>query len=135
HVVAMLNLDMIGRLRNDDLWVFGLETGEGLAGVFEDANEAVGLDLQHNAPAHTVGGGASDHASFFIHRIPSVHLFTGVHEDYHGPSDTADKINADGGVRVVELTARVMDRLMTARQAPAFDADAVLAGPPSAAIE
>lgn len=134
RVVAMVNLDMIGRLRNDDLWVFGLDTGEGMADIFHDANAGLGLDLQDAATSHAIGGGASDHAVFFLQRIPSVHLFTGVHEDYHRPSDTADKINAAGGARVVELAARVMDRLMTEPQAPRFDADAVLDQPPSAAI-
>jgi len=115
-VVAMLNMDMIGRLRKDKLWVMGV----GTAKEWRDKLNAAADELKLKLTTSDSGAGPSDHANFYVKDIPVLHFFTGVHGDYHRPSDTADKVNAKGGVRVVQLLARLTDWLLTAEQPPAF---------------
>ena len=110
ETVAMLNFDMIGRLRDRELYVFGGDTAEAWPGLLERANGEPKLELKLTGS----GMGASDHAAFFMKSIPTLHFFTGVHDDYHRPTDTADRINAEGGVRVVELAERLVRELATA---------------------
>jgi Zn-dependent M28 family amino/carboxypeptidase len=103
HVVAMINADMVGRLRDDRLIVDGVGTATGWKPLIDAAAQGLGLDLAFGAE----GFGASDHASFTAVRVPVAFFFTGVHPDYHRPSDTADKINAAGEERVVTLAGRL----------------------------
>ena len=103
RVVAMINADMVGRLRDEKLIVDGVGTSPGWKPLIEAAAQGLGFDL-------TLGGegfGASDHASFTAVRVPVAFLFTGAHPDYHKPSDTADQINAPGEERVVTLAGRL----------------------------
>ncbi|WP_437306681.1 M20/M25/M40 family metallo-hydrolase [Sorangium sp. So ce388] len=102
-VVAMINADMVGRMREDKLLVDGLGTSPAWKPIVDDAARGLGFALQYGAE----GFGASDHSSFTASRVPVAFLFTGVHEDYHRPSDTADKINAAGVSRCAVLTARM----------------------------
>ncbi|WP_437833342.1 M20/M25/M40 family metallo-hydrolase [Sorangium sp. So ce1153] len=102
-VVAMINADMVGRMREDKLLVDGLGTSPAWKPIVDDAARGLGFALQYGAE----GFGASDHSSFTASRVPVAFLFTGVHEDYHRPSDTADKINAVGVSRCAVLTARM----------------------------
>ncbi|WP_437530095.1 M20/M25/M40 family metallo-hydrolase [Sorangium sp. So ce726] len=102
-VVAMINADMVGRMRDDKLLVDGLGTSPDWQPIVDDAARGLGLTLQFGVE----GFGASDHASFTASRVPIAFLFTGVHEDYHRPSDTADKINAAGVSRCSVLAARM----------------------------
>ncbi|WP_437589890.1 M20/M25/M40 family metallo-hydrolase [Sorangium sp. So ce1000] len=102
-VVAMINADMVGRMRDDKLLVDGLGTSPDWKPIVDDAAQGLGLALQFGVE----GFGASDHASFTASRVPIAFLFTGVHEDYHRPSDTADKINAAGVSRCSVLAARL----------------------------
>ncbi|CAN99261.1 hypothetical protein sce9089 [Sorangium cellulosum So ce56] len=102
-VVAMINADMVGRMRDDKLLVDGLGTSPDWRSIVDDAARGLGLTLQFGVE----GFGASDHASFTASRVPIAFLFTGVHEDYHRPSDTADKINAAGVSRCSVLAARM----------------------------
>jgi len=101
----MVNMDMIGRLRNKQqgLAVFGTGTCHEFGSYFDS--------LAHNDLRMIFkksGGGGSDQISFYNHRIPVLHFFTGAHEDYHKPSDDVDKINFDGAVRVVNLVGKVV---------------------------
>jgi S1-C subfamily serine protease len=66
------------------------------------------------------GFGPSDHSSFYARKIPVLHLFTGSHSDYHRPTDTADKINYEGMVRITQLVADVVRELATAPERPAY---------------
>ncbi|WP_438034298.1 M20/M25/M40 family metallo-hydrolase [Sorangium sp. So ce204] len=102
-VVAMINADMVGRMRDDKLLVDGLGTSPDWKSIVDDAARGLGLTLQFGVE----GFGASDHASFTASRVPIAFLFTGVHEDYHRPSDTADKINVAGVSRCSVLAARM----------------------------
>ncbi|WP_437998478.1 M20/M25/M40 family metallo-hydrolase [Sorangium sp. So ce185] len=102
-VVAMINADMVGRMREDKLLVDGLGTSPDWKPIVDDAARGLGLALQFGVE----GFGASDHTSFTASRVPVAFLFTGVHEDYHRPSDTADKIDAAGVSRCAVLAARM----------------------------
>jgi Tol biopolymer transport system component len=106
-LVAMLNMDMVGRLRGNALSVLGADSAEEWRDLVNPACEAEGL-------ACTLGGdgyGPSDQYPFYAAGVPVLHFFTGVHEDYHKPTDDADKINAEGGVRVAALVAHVAEEL------------------------
>jgi Tol biopolymer transport system component len=100
-LVAMLNMDMVGRLRGNALSVLGSESAE-------EWNGLVPPLCKRRELACTLGGdgfGASDQTPFYAAGVPVLHFFTGVHEDYHKPSDDADKINAEGGARISALVA------------------------------
>ena len=101
---AMLNFDMVGRLRKDRLLVFGVGTATELPAVVDSANVAPKLDLVKQDD----GIGPSDHSSFYAKGIPVLHFFTDLHEDYHRATDDVDRINAPGEVRVVDLAERIV---------------------------
>jgi aminopeptidase YwaD len=108
-IVAMLNFDMVGRLRDDKLMVYGTSTATELKGIVDSAN-AAGAGAGSAILRVTGGGdgyGRSDQSSFYAKDIPVLHFFTDLHEDYHRATDDADKINAAGEARVVELALRV----------------------------
>ena len=107
HIVAMLNFDMVGRLRDDKLSVFGVKSGKGWEPMLERAAKAERLQL-----AMSGGGlGPSDHSNFYNVGVPVIHFFSGFHDDYHTPRDTADKINPRGIVRIANLAQRLIDDL------------------------
>lgn len=100
---AMLNFDMVGRLRNDKLIVYGLATATEMPGIVFAANVGEPLALD------TVGDGfgPSDHASFYGKGVPVLHFFTDLHEDYHRATDVASKINIPGEARVIDYAERI----------------------------
>jgi aminopeptidase YwaD len=103
-IVAMLNFDMVGRLRGDSLIVYGVATAREMRAVIDSANAGLGLTVRGIGD----GFGPSDHSSFFARDIPVLHFFTNLHDDYHRASDDAAKINAAGAARVVALAERVV---------------------------
>jgi hypothetical protein len=102
-IVAMLNFDMVGRLRDDKLIVYGVATARELPALLDSANATVGLTVRGVGD----GFGPSDQSSFFAKNIPVLHFFTDLHDDYHRASDDADKINAAGEAKVIALAAGV----------------------------
>lgn len=119
---AMLNLDMVGRLRADDktkkdkLIVYGTGTAKGFDSLIESLNENYNFQMQ-KVPG---GMGPSDHASFYQRKIPVFFFFTGDHPDYHRPSDTAEKINIAGMRKIADLVADLATHLATAAQRPEY---------------
>jgi C-terminal processing protease CtpA/Prc len=111
--VAMVNLDMVGRLRNDRLLVFGSETATEFPALLDSLNASAKFDLKYSGD----GFGRSDQQSFYLAKKPVLHMFTDLHEDYHRPSDDAEKINLPGLVRVADFTAAVV-RAIADRSAP-----------------
>jgi acetylornithine deacetylase/succinyl-diaminopimelate desuccinylase-like protein len=107
RVVAMLNMDMIGRLREDSVAVQGTGTSERWAKVLEQANAGLGLKLKTSEG----GYGPSDHSPFYAAGRPVLLFFTGAHEDYHRPSDTSERVNAAGIARVADLVEGIVTRL------------------------
>lgn len=100
---AMINLDMIGRLRKDAIEAYGVGTAKGFADWLKPYFDASGFTI---SPRNS-GLGPSDHASFASEGVPVIFLHTGLHEEYHRTVDTADTINSEGGARVSDLAARV----------------------------
>lgn len=87
--VAMINLDMVGR-SNGRILVSGLDTAPGLAASLEAAGAAVPLTVSPTG-AGSASAGASDHLSFELRQIPSIFFFSGLHADYHRPTDDWEK--------------------------------------------
>ena len=106
-MVAMVNLDMVGRLERGRLQLFGLESSRQWGRVIDGANAGEPIPLARN-PSPLPDGAASDHIPFFRAGVPVVHLFTGLHGQYHTKDDTADRIDFDGLVRIVEFTERLV---------------------------
>jgi hypothetical protein len=99
HVILGINLDMIGRLRDDKIRVFGTRSGRGLRRLVSESNRLTDLvmDLTWELKAN------SDHYSLFERDIPVLMLHTGLHGDYHRPSDDPEKINHAGASRAARL--------------------------------
>jgi hypothetical protein len=110
--VAMINADMVGRLRDGVVVV----DGTGTAKEWPDLEAGAARGLALHVVAGSEGFGASDHTNFTAARVPTAFFFTGAHEDYHRPSDTADKINAEGEARIATMAARLA---LAVAQAPA----------------
>jgi hypothetical protein len=103
RIVAMVNLDMVGRMKGNVVEVGGGPTAAEWEGIVNAANlEKLTLTF----PRRVVPN--SDHASFLIRKIPALFLFTGLHGDYHRATDTWDKINGDGLARTARLAFRVV---------------------------
>lgn len=102
----MINLDMVGRLRGDTLAVYGTGTSPRWMEILEACNEE-GFVL---VPSES-GVGPSDHTSFYLEDIPVLHFFTGQHPDYHKPTDTPEKLNYNGMLKIAQYVERVMRRL------------------------
>jgi hypothetical protein len=107
RIVSMINFDMVGRLKNDKLIVYGTGTASELKGMLDSANASLdGGALNVNGIGD--GYGPSDQTSFYAKDIPVLHFFTDQHEDYHRATDDVEKINAGGEARVVDLALRVV---------------------------
>jgi hypothetical protein len=115
-IVAMVNLDMIGRLREDKLTLQGVGTSPAWKPLVEKSNEEAKLTLS----LQQGGFGPSDHSPFYAAKKPVLFAFTGAHEDYHKPGDTADKVDAAGIERVVRFVAPVIEGIVNAPERIAF---------------
>ncbi len=101
--VAMLNMDMVGRMQGNSLTVYGT----GTAAQFDGLVERVGQALQLAIDKQPAGFGPSDHSSFYEVNIPVMHFFTGLHNDYHRPSDDVDKANLRGMAAVSDMVTAI----------------------------
>ncbi len=99
---AMINLDMVGRLR-EKLTVLGIDSADEWQGIVLPRCRELELPCALGGDAY----GPSDHTPFYAAGVPVLYLFTGAHDDYHKPSDDWQKINAAGGARVARLAADV----------------------------
>ena len=109
-ITAMINMDMIGRLSGRTLNVMGTGTAPDFPGWVTEANKDLGMNLTLSNGGHE----GSDHISFNGKRIPILFLFSGLHADYHRPSDTADKIDARGAIQVLSLAAGAAELMANA---------------------
>jgi hypothetical protein len=105
--LAMVNLDMVGRLRNGRLIVYGARSAKEFPALLDSLNWYAGFDLS----AQGNGYGPSDHSSFYAAKRPVLHLFTDLHEDYHRTTDDWQKVNLDGLKRVADFTLGLMTAL------------------------
>jgi hypothetical protein len=106
--VAMVNMDMIGRIQDGRVYVGGTGTGDSLKRVLEEAMQGSPLRFDFSDQG---GYGSSDHFSFVNRQVPVLFFFSGLHADYHKPSDTWDKINAAAAAQMLEVVARAVERL------------------------
>jgi hypothetical protein len=109
RTVAMLNFDMVGRLRDAVVRVSGADSGSGLGEVVSRAAADLGVRAEVRGSPY----GPSDHSRFYTAGAPVLFFHTGSHPDYHRPGDTADKIDAAGMARIASLGARITERLAT----------------------
>jgi aminopeptidase YwaD len=107
RTVLMLNFDMVGRMRDGQLHVGGVDSGSRLREAVTDAARAAGATGTLRGSPHS----PSDHTRFYGAGTPVLFFFTGTHPDYHAPGDTADKINTAGMARAAAVAAGVVERL------------------------
>jgi hypothetical protein len=117
----MINLDMVGRLRDKVLFIGGYENNwfsqtfiggydsKWLSQTLQEVNHEVGLSLTPSTLNPRMGD--SDHSSFLSAGITALHFFTGMHEDHHQPTDTLEKLNVEGMAKIVELGVRFVYEL------------------------
>jgi hypothetical protein len=115
-LAAYLNFDMVGRVADNKLTVQATGTSAMWPKLLEQANVAAGFDLVLQEDPYQ----PTDVGSFNTASVASLTFFTGAHQEYHKPSDTADKINYEDLVRVGELASGVVKRLMDATEVPLF---------------
>jgi hypothetical protein len=106
-VIGMLNLDTVGRLGDGPLYAIGAASAREWAHILRGAGYVSGVRVE----AVTEPLDSSDQVSFAERGIPAVQLFSGAHADYHRPSDTPDKIAAEGLVKVAALTREAVEYL------------------------
>ncbi|HEY0078906.1 MAG TPA: M20/M25/M40 family metallo-hydrolase [Pyrinomonadaceae bacterium] len=157
RTVAMLNMDMIGRLRDERLIIGGVGTASEWRDWITQANEKLDLKITDGTEGRQTDGdnqrrsmpvvygangqvvatatarqrftlalnedgfGPSDHSSFYAQKIPVLFFFTGTHEDYHKPSDTADRLNYEGHARIVAFIREIVRSLDRSQQRPTFN--------------
>ncbi|MGW8124154.1 M20/M25/M40 family metallo-hydrolase [Roseivirga echinicomitans] len=100
----MINMDMVGRMNEEKTLAIN---GVGTSPVWMEKINTINSDTLKLVTTES-GVGPSDHTSFYLQDLPVLHFFTGQHEDYHRPSDDADKINYHGIVKVVRLIERLV---------------------------
>ncbi len=125
-VSAMVNLDMIGRLRNDEIVVGGVRSGDGLLERIRPHLEASDLLVR----ADPSGRGPSDHSNFYGASIPVLFFFTGVHESYHQPGDRGHTVNPAGAAKVMALVEDVLLDLVSGEKVAFASPDAAPAASP-----
>jgi hypothetical protein len=130
NTIAMINLDMVGRLRNKRLIVYGSRTAKEFPALLDSLNWYAGFDLK----ARGDGYGPSDQSSFYAAGRPVLHIFTDLHEDYHRTTDDWDKINLDGFKRVADFTIGLITALAN-RPGPLTQVTAGGAGGPQASSD
>jgi hypothetical protein len=114
--VAMLNLDMVGRLRDEKLTINSVGTGTGFAQLIDVLNPNYGFSITKVAGA----SGRSDQASFYAKRVPNLHFFTGKHPDYHRPTDTFPGLNLTGMRRIANYITEMTVAIANAPDRPEF---------------
>ena len=120
--VAMVNLDMVGRLSPDKesgkgkLQIHGTGTAKSFEKLIDDLNK----DFKFQISKKKSGFGPSDHSSFYGKAVPVFFFFTGTHDNYHKPSDTFEKVNYDGMIRIIEMAEDVTKHLIEVEKRPEY---------------
>jgi hypothetical protein len=102
-MVGMINLDMVGRLGNGTLIVYGVDTAVEWTALLEPAAARAGVPMATRGE----GYGPSDHTSFYLKDVPVLHFFTNTHGDYHKPSDDWARIDVTGLSKVAMMVRDV----------------------------
>lgn len=112
--VAMINMDMIGRMKDRKLIIGGVGTAKEWRQLLTNPDSGFELTMTED------GYGPSDHSSFYSKKVPVLFFWTGTHSDYHKPSDTFDKINYDDEAQILTMVARIVRDLDSADQRVTF---------------
>lgn len=115
-IIAMLNMDMIGRLADDKLIIYGAGSSPAWKAILDSLNSAYNFRFSFSEES----SGRSDHASFYSKDIPSLHFFTGTHKDYHSPNDDIQFINGEGAAKVASIVYDVARALNEPGMKPDF---------------
>lgn len=115
-IVAMVNMDMIGRMEDSTIIVQGAATSPIWKELVEKANDGIGLKVKFTDD----GYGPSDHSPFYAKEKPVLFFFSGTHSDYHKPSDTWDKINTFGEKLILKLAYRTVDNIQNLDARPSY---------------
>jgi hypothetical protein len=114
--IAMFNMDMVGRLTDDKLTVFGT----GTAPHWDEVIDRETAERKLQVAKKPEGLGPSDHSSFYAKQIPVLHFFTGTHNDYHRPGDDWEKINFEGMGRIVDLLEELVVTTAQTEEPPQY---------------
>ncbi|MGZ5441716.1 MAG: M28 family peptidase [Thermoanaerobaculia bacterium] len=115
-IKAMVNLDMVGAMKDDKLVALGAES----APEWKPLLDSISGELKLAITSSGDGYGPSDQTSFYAKQIPVLHFFTGSHERYHTPDDDADAINFEGAAKTAELTARIASAIARGEVTPTY---------------
>ncbi|RPI21163.1 MAG: M28 family peptidase [Acidobacteria bacterium] len=115
EIAAYLNLDMVGRL-DKNLVLQGVGSSSIWTGEIERRNAVVGLPLVTQNESYL----PTDATSFYLKKVPILSAFTGAHQDYHTPRDTADKLNYEGNQKIARLMALITESLVQNDQLPDY---------------
>ena len=116
QLAAYLNFDMVGRMQDNKLTIQAVGTSPAWGKIIEQANVLAGFDLQLQADPYQ----PTDVANFNAASVPCLAFFTGVHTDYHRPTDTADKIDYEDLDRVADFAVAIVSRVESGQAAPEF---------------
>ena len=116
ELAAYINFDMVGRMRDNRLVVQAVGSSPRWPQLIEQVNVVVGFDLKVQEDPYL----PTDTRSFNQAQVPTLNLFTGSHEDYHRPSDVADKINYEDLERVVKFAALLTKKVVNSDEPPQF---------------
>jgi hypothetical protein len=112
-IKAMINLDMVGRMKDNKVTARSVDSAKEFRSLVSRA--AGGLEV-----AMRPGGGSSDHVSFHRKEIPALHFTTGTHPDYHRPSDTWEKLNIQGMVKINDMVFTLVREIAAAKEGFTF---------------
>ena len=112
---SYLNMDMIGRLK-DKLVLQGIGSSDYWRGVIESRNAPIGLPITIQSDTYL----PTDATNFYLRKVPILSAFTGAHEDYHTPRDTADKVNYEGATKIAKLMGLITRGLAIDSNAPQY---------------
>jgi hypothetical protein len=115
--VAMINMDMIGRIRDGKVYLGGMGTGTTFRALLEEVAKKSRLKFEFS---DQTGYGSSDHTSFTAKQVPVLFFFSGLHADYHKPSDTWDKIDSAQATELLTSVSEVAARLVNGEPRPQF---------------
>ena len=113
-IVAYVNADMVGRLRDNKLTLQGVGSSHAWRKMIEKRNVAAGFSLALQDDPYL----PTDVTSFYAKNVPVLNFFTGAHEDYHRPTDTAEKINYEGLERIAKFSEQIVLDLAQAPERP-----------------
>ncbi len=116
NAVAMINMDMIGRIKDEKVFIGGTGTGATFKNLLEEEKGKFPFHFEYSASGYA----ASDHTSFVGKKIPVLFFFSGLHSDYHKPSDTWDKIDAPDAAKLLDFIDDIALKIDSANERVAF---------------